>query len=35
MDENNKAAARSYAKVEPAARSAPAVMLDGRYSERA
>ena len=28
MDRDNKAAARSYAKVEPAARSAPAVMLE-------
>ena len=28
MDADNKAAARSYAKVEPAARSAPAVMLE-------
>ena len=27
MDSDNEAAARSYAKVEPAARSAPAVML--------
>ena len=28
MDRDNKAAAKSYAKVEPAARSAPAVMLE-------
>ena len=28
MDRDNKAAARSYAKVEPVARSAPAVMLE-------
>ena len=28
MDADNEAAARSYAKVEPAARSAPAVMLE-------
>ena len=28
MDADNKAAARSYAKVEPAARSAPSVILE-------
>ena len=28
MDPDNEAAARSYAKVEPAARSAPALMLE-------
>ena len=28
MDSDNEAAAKSYAKVEPAARSAPAVMLE-------